>query len=66
VDERRPKKESKMSELFRAATPVKAIKTAEGFIEITALAELDDIVGGLVSADEFFCQLEEELATPQR
>ncbi len=55
-----------MSELFKPATPVKAIKTAEGFIEITALAELDDIVGGLVSADEFFCQLEEELSVAQR
>lgn len=55
-----------MSELFKVATPVKAIKTAEGFIEITALAELDDIVGGLVSADEFFCQLDEELSAGQR
>lgn len=49
-----------MSELFREATPVKAIKTSEGFIEITALTELDDIVGGLVSADEFFFELDEE------
>lgn len=55
-----------MSELFKSAEPLKAIKTAEGFIEITALAELDDIVGGLVSADEFFCLLEEEPSADRR
>lgn len=55
-----------MGDLFKSAEPLKAIKTAEGFIEITALSELDDIVGGLVNADHFFCQLEEESAAEGR
>lgn len=55
-----------MSDLFRSAEPLKVIKTAEGFIEITALSELDDIVGGLVNADDFFCQLEEEPSAERR
>lgn len=40
-----------MTELFKKAVPVTAVKTNEGFIEITALEELDDIVGGLTMAE---------------
>ena len=42
-------------------TSIKAIQTTEGFIEITALEELDNIVGGLIDPEAVFCELEEEV-----
>lgn len=39
---------------------VSAIRTNEGFIEITSLDLLDEMVGGLINPDAIFCQLEEE------
>lgn len=50
-----------MDKLLKTAEPLKAIKTSEGFIEITALLELDNIVGGLVNAEDYFCELEDEI-----
>lgn len=41
-------------------TNIKATKTMEGFIEITSLDELDNIVGGLIDPELAFCELEEE------
>lgn len=51
-----------MTELFKKATPVTGIKTVEGFIEITALEELDNIVGGLAmpESDDWLYQLKLE------
>jgi len=37
-----------------------AVRTNEGFIEITSLELLDEMVGGLINPDAIFCQLEEE------
>ena len=34
-----------------------AVRTSEGFIEITSLELLDDIVGGLIDPDLALCQL---------
>ncbi len=45
----------------KTTTNIKAVKTTEGFIEITALEELDDIVGGLIDPEAVFCELEEEV-----
>lgn len=39
---------------------VSAIRTNEGFIEITSLDLLDEMVGGLINPDAIFCQLEDE------
>jgi len=39
---------------------VDAIRTNEGFIEITSLELLDEMVGGLISPDAMLCQLYEE------
>ncbi len=39
---------------------VSAIRTNEGFIEITSLELLDEMVGGLINPDAIFCQLEGE------
>lgn len=47
-------------------TNIKAIKTTEGFIEIIALEELDDIVGGLLDPESIFCELEEDPAVSVR
>jgi hypothetical protein len=38
---------------------VSAVRTNEGFIEITSLELLDQMVGGLINPDAIFCQLEE-------
>lgn len=37
-----------------------AVRTAEGFIEITSLELLDEMVGGLINPEAVFCQLSEE------
>ncbi len=39
---------------------VSAVRTNEGFIEITSLELLDEMVGGLINPDAIFCQLEDE------
>ncbi len=39
---------------------VNAVRTNEGFIEITSLDLLDEMVGGLINPDAIFCQLEDE------
>ncbi|WP_042147899.1 MULTISPECIES: hypothetical protein [unclassified Pseudoalteromonas] len=41
-------------------TTVEAIRTNEGFIEITSLELLDEMVGGLISPETALCQLKEE------
>ena len=41
-------------------TTVEAIRTNEGFIEITSLELLDDMVGGLISPEAALCQLKED------
>ena len=38
---------------------VSAVRTNEGFIEITSLELLDEMVGGLINPEAIFCQLEE-------
>jgi hypothetical protein len=48
-----------MFEPIRKNEPIKAIETIEGFIEITSLTELDEIVGGF-DAESFLCELEEQ------
>ena len=37
-----------------------AVRTAEGFIEITSLDLLDQMVGGMVNPEAVFCQLYDE------
>ncbi|WP_293633183.1 hypothetical protein [Shewanella sp. CG12_big_fil_rev_8_21_14_0_65_47_15] len=49
-----------MFEPIKKNEPIKAIKTIEGFIEITSLTELDDIVGGFIDAESFLCELEDQ------
>lgn len=41
-------------------TTVEAIRTNEGFIEITSLELLDEMVGGLINPEAALCQLKEE------
>jgi len=41
-------------------TPVSAFRTNEGFIEITSLELLDDMVGGLINPEAAFCQLNDD------
>jgi len=43
----------------KPAQPVMATTTLEGFIEVTALDELDKIVGGFLNPDEIYIELEE-------
>ena len=45
------KKESKQ--------PVPAMRTHDGLIEIVSLNVLDQLVGGMLSPDSAFCQLEQ-------
>ncbi|MCS6237662.1 hypothetical protein G3495_21505 [Shewanella baltica] len=37
-----------------------AVRTAEGFIEITSLDLLDQMVGGMINPEAVFCQLYDE------
>jgi hypothetical protein len=46
----------------KADSTVSAVRTHEGFIEITSLELLDNMVGGLISPDAIFCQLSDEEA----
>jgi len=39
---------------------VDAIRTNEGFIEITSLELLDEMVGGLINPETALCQLQEK------
>lgn len=41
-------------------TTVNAFRTNEGFIEITSLELLDDMVGGLINPEAVFCQLNDD------
>ena len=47
-------------------TAISAIMTADGFIEITELKALDEIVGGLVDPEAIVCELVEEVAPKSR
>jgi hypothetical protein len=55
--------------VFKSATvkqesTASAVRTDEGFIEITSLELLDELVGGLIDPEAIFCQLvDEESAT---
>ncbi len=40
-----------------------AVRTAEGFIEITSLDLLDAMVGGMINPEAVFCQLHNEDVT---
>lgn len=42
--------------------PLAATITAEGFIELTALDELDKIVGGLLNPEDIYIELNDEPA----
>ncbi|EGM79773.1 hypothetical protein Rhein_0233 [Rheinheimera sp. A13L] len=42
--------------------PLAATITAEGFIEVTALDELDKIVGGLLNPEDVYIELNDESA----
>ncbi len=39
-------------------TPVTAVRTPEGFIEIVSLQAIDHIVGGLLAPEDAVCLLE--------
>ncbi|PAJ75947.1 hypothetical protein CJF42_02685 [Pseudoalteromonas sp. NBT06-2] len=41
-------------------TTVNAIRTTDGFIEITSLELLDEMVGGLINPEAALCQLQED------
>lgn len=52
-----------MSDLLKPEQPLTATTTLEGFIEVTALDELDKIVGGFFNPDEIYIELEDNLAS---
>ena len=41
-------------------TTVNAVRTTDGFIEITSLALLDEMVGGLIDPQALFCQVNDD------
>lgn len=45
---------------------ISATRTMDGFIEITALEALDEIVGGLVDPETIVCEIVEEKPVSQR
>lgn len=49
-----------MYESIKKNEPIRAIKTIEGFIELTSLTELDNIVGGFIDVKSFLCELEDQ------
>lgn len=51
-----------MSNFLKPEQPVTATTTLEGFIEVTALDELDKIVGGFLNPDEIYIELEDSPA----
>ncbi|WP_306520627.1 hypothetical protein [Rheinheimera sp.] len=56
-----------MNDFLCPDQPLAANTTLEGFIEVTALDELDKIVGGFLNPDEIYIQLEDDAVTaPQR
>lgn len=53
-----------MNELFKCDELLSATTTLEGFIEVTALDELDKVVGGFLNPDEIFIELDDNLSWP--
>ena len=49
-----------MTEQVQPTLRLDAVKTKEGFIEITSLNELDKLVGGLLDHDDAYCDLVED------
>lgn len=52
-----------MNDFLSLDQPLAANTTLEGFIEVTALDELDKIVGGFLNPDEIYIQLEDDTVT---
>ncbi|MCC5852796.1 MAG: hypothetical protein JJU30_08170 [Alkalimonas sp.] len=52
-----------MNNYLKPTQPVTATTTLEGFIEVTALDELDKIVGGFLNPDEIYLELEESTSS---
>lgn len=48
-----------MKDFFKLDEPLAATTTLEGFIEVTALDELDKIVGGFLNPAEIYIELDE-------
>jgi hypothetical protein len=52
-----------MSEFLKLDQTLTACTTLEGFIEVTALDELDKIVGGFLNPEEVYLELEDDVAS---
>jgi len=48
------------SSIINNQPTVSATRTNEGFIEITSLELLDEMVGGLINPDAMLCQLDDD------
>jgi hypothetical protein len=53
-----------MDNFLKPEQPLTASTTLEGFIEVTALDELDKIVGGFLNPEDIYIRLEEDVSTP--
>lgn len=53
-----------MDNFLKPEQPLTASTTLEGFIEVTALDELDKIVGGFLNPEDIYIQLEDDVSTP--
>jgi len=51
-----------MKDFFKLDEPLTATTTLEGFIEVTALDELDKIVGGFLNPDEIYIELNDDVS----
>ena len=49
-----------MNKLNAPNNTATAVRTNEGFIEITSLELLDEMVGGMINPDTVFCHIEED------
>lgn len=54
-----------MNETIKLEQTLAASITLEGFIEVTALDELDKIVGGFLQPDDIYLELEDDIALRQ-
>ncbi|MGP9802696.1 hypothetical protein [Rheinheimera sp. NSM] len=52
-----------MNDFLKLDQPLTASTTLEGFIEVTALDELDKIVGGFLNPDDIYIELEDDVAS---
>lgn len=43
--------------------PIQAVRSQEGFIEIVSIDSLNDIVGGMLSPESIYCQIDSEGVT---